>query len=291
MAAIIPASTFPEDIERAITDVLLDDARDMRGTMSLVASRFHVWTKPITFRTAVVRQHKDWTKRISDLLLPNASFIRVLAINLPGTGGKLSEEELSHIQRLLEASDGVNHLAVGWYIWAHFRRECGSLQLRSLYLIWDRAYGILPPSLDNLEHPTQLKDLTVYAPHDLKYMALWRSWGELYIPETARCTNLAYVTYAADRPIHTVGSLYQEIPHIQGVMFVLVDIPGEYPNEEEELAITKLDKKMYPNFSTAYLRFSGYLLAEWVAKMEGGPSVLEHPPPRAVVESDADDRA
>jgi hypothetical protein len=34
---------IPEDIERTITDVLLNDARDMCCTMSLVASRFHAW--------------------------------------------------------------------------------------------------------------------------------------------------------------------------------------------------------------------------------------------------------
>jgi len=34
---------FPEDIERAINQALLDDARDMCGTMSLVACRFYAW--------------------------------------------------------------------------------------------------------------------------------------------------------------------------------------------------------------------------------------------------------
>jgi hypothetical protein len=42
VAAPIP-KPFPEDIERTITGVLLNDARDMCGTMSLVASRFHAW--------------------------------------------------------------------------------------------------------------------------------------------------------------------------------------------------------------------------------------------------------
>jgi hypothetical protein len=41
--APIQEPTFPEDIERTIIDVLLNDARDMCGTMSLVASRFHAW--------------------------------------------------------------------------------------------------------------------------------------------------------------------------------------------------------------------------------------------------------
>ncbi|KAJ6597031.1 hypothetical protein DFH09DRAFT_109596 [Mycena vulgaris] len=287
--AASPKPTFPEDIEQAINDVLLKDARDMCGTMSLVASRFHAWTKPITFRSVVVHRHNNWTTRISDLLLPNASFIRVLAIDLPFTRGQLSDEELSHIRRLLEASGRVRHLAVTWNIWAHFHLECGFLQLESLYLIWDKFHPISPPSLKHLQHPSTLKDLTVYAPPDLHNPTPFRPWGDLFLPETDHCPNLAYVTYAADRtPIPTVGTLCEDLPGLKGAMFVLVDMPEKYMNEEEEDEMVKDDKALYANFSTAYARFSRQLLGEWLAKIEGRRSVLEHPPPHAV-EIAADD--
>ncbi|KAJ7670230.1 hypothetical protein B0H17DRAFT_1086127 [Mycena rosella] len=276
-----PPPRFPEDIERAINDALLHDARDMCGTMSLVASRFYAWTKPITFRTVVVRRHDDWTKRISNLLLPNAGFIRALAIDLPSP--RLSDDELSHIRQLLEASQRVRHLAVGWNVWARFYPECGSLQLESLYLIWDRAHPASPPSLKHLQHPAELKDLTIYAPPDPRNPTPFRPWGELFLPATAHCPNLAYVTYAADRtPVPTVGSLCEDLSNLQGAMFVLVDIPDKFVNEESEDELLKDDKEAYPNFSTAYLCHSSQVLGEWLAKIEGRPSVLEHPPPHAV---------
>lgn len=241
-----------------------------------------VRTKPTTFRTVIVRRNDNWTKRISELLLPNASFIRTLAIDLPLTRGHLSDEELSHLRRLLEASERVTHLAVVWNIWAHFPRECGALKLESLYLIWDRAHQISPPSLKNLQHPAALKQLTVYAPPDLRNATPFRPWGELYLPGTAHCVDLDYVTYAADRtPIPTVGSLCEDAPGIKGAMFVLVDIPEEYVTEDAEDELLKEDREVYPNFSTAYVRFSSQVLGEWLAKIEGRRSVLEHQPPRS----------
>ncbi|KAJ7208015.1 hypothetical protein GGX14DRAFT_567314 [Mycena pura] len=281
-----PKPAFSEDVERAINNVLLnDDARDMRGTMSLVASRFHAWTKPITFHTVVVRQHNDWTGRINDLLLPNASFIRVLALNLPSIGGPLSDDELSHIRLLLEASTQTRHLAVSWNVWARLHLECGSLPLESLYLIWDKFHPTSPPSLKHLQHLAKLTDLTIYAPPDPRNPTPFRPWGEFFLPSTAHLTNLTYVTYAADRtPIPTIGSLCEDV---KGAMFVLVDTPEQYVNEESEDDLIKDDSEAYPNFSTTYLRYSSQVLGEWVAKVEGRKSLLEHPPPRAV--GDVDD--
>ncbi|KAJ7751422.1 hypothetical protein B0H16DRAFT_830961 [Mycena metata] len=268
---------FPEDIERAIIQVLLDDARDMCGTMSLVASRFYGWTKPIMFRTVVVRRHNDWTKRIDDLLLPNASFIRCLAIP-----GQLSGAELSHVRRLLESARQVLHFAVTWSLWAQLQRECGALGLESLYLIWDGASHVPFPSLKHLQRPSALRDLTIFAPADLHNLTSFRTWGELYLPDTAHCTSLAYVTYAADRYTNpTVGSLCEDIPSLQGAMFVLVNIPEEIVNGGEDEMITD-DVAVYSRFSTAYLPRASQVVGEWVAKMEGRPSVLVHPPPHAV---------
>ncbi|KAJ6563671.1 hypothetical protein DFH09DRAFT_1158681 [Mycena vulgaris] len=274
---------FPEDIERAINDALLNDARDMCGTMALVAPRFYAWTKPIAFRTVVVRRHKNWTQRINDLLLPNASFIRVLVLDLPFAGVQLSDEELLHIQHLLEASAQVKHLAVSWTIWAHFPLQCGSFELESLYLIWDRNTPTTRPSLKNLQHPDTLIDLTVYAPADPSTITPFRPWGELLLPDTAKCTNLVYITYAADRtPMPTVGSLCEDIPGLRSALFVLVDIPEKYASDEDADDLVKDDLEVYPNFSTAYLRFSNQLVGEWVTKVDGRRSMLVHPPPGAV---------
>ncbi|KAJ7725224.1 hypothetical protein DFH07DRAFT_783057 [Mycena maculata] len=111
------------------------------------------------FHTIIVRQRNNWLQRISQSLLPNASLIRVLVLNLSFTHGrtrihKLSDEESSHIRRL---TGRVRHLAVTWNIWAKFERKCGALQLESLYLIWDRD----APLLDHLQHPSALKDLSL----------------------------------------------------------------------------------------------------------------------------------
>jgi hypothetical protein len=245
-------------------------------------------TKSIIFRTVVVRTRNNWTKRISDLLVPNASHIRTLVINsvfIP-----LSDEELSHIRRLLEASEQVVALAVAWNIWTHFSLECGVLQLESLYFMWDPYNPVPTPSLKNLRHPSKLKDLTVYAPAYRNDATSFRSVGELYLPTTANCVNLAYVTYAADRtPIPTVGSIC-EVPHIKGALFVLVNIPERFLNEEDEsTSLLQDDKDRYPNFSTAYLPRSYQVLGQWLAKMEGRPSILAHPPPHAVMIAADDD--
>ncbi|KAJ7479615.1 hypothetical protein FB451DRAFT_1239406 [Mycena latifolia] len=285
-----PKLAFPEDVERAITDALLHDVRDMCGTMSLVASRFHAWTKPHLFRIVVVRRHESWTKRVSELLLPNARFIRALALDLRLVRGALSDEEAAHVQQLLEAAEGVRHLAVPWSIWARHPRECGRLPLESLCLVWDGTHPAAPPSLAHLQHPAALTDLTVCAPPDLRNPTPFRAWGDLYLPDTARCANLAWVAYAADRPpVPTVGSLCADIPQLKGALFVLVDIPEKYVREaEEEDALLEEDRAVYPNFATAYLPRAAQVLGEWVAKMEGRRSVLDHPPPHEV-ECEAED--
>ncbi|KAJ6564136.1 hypothetical protein B0H19DRAFT_1258627 [Mycena capillaripes] len=86
--------------------------------MSLVASRFHAWTKPFTFHTVIVRRHDKWVQTTTDCVLPNASFIRMLVLDLPFTQDEVrlqsSAEELSIIRRLLEACGRVSHLAVTW---------------------------------------------------------------------------------------------------------------------------------------------------------------------------------
>ncbi|KAJ7663313.1 hypothetical protein DFH06DRAFT_1395524, partial [Mycena polygramma] len=262
-------SVFPDDIERLITDMLLDDRVEMWGTMSLVALRFRAWTKSRVFRTVVVALRDDWTKRISELFLPNANHIRILAIDLPSTRGRLSNEESTLILRLLQASDGVQHLAVSWHLWEDFSSECGRLKIESLYLIWDGAYGIPPLTLDNLQHPLTLKDITMYAPPDLKGpgSALW-----FFLPETITeeyCPNLAFLTYAvSEQPIdiEVFG------PDLRGVMWVLVDRPTK------RLGIQESD--LLWMHKSRYLASSGTVLGEWLAKMEGRRSVLEHPSPR-----------
>ncbi|KAJ7477446.1 hypothetical protein FB451DRAFT_1172998 [Mycena latifolia] len=262
-------AVFPEDIERAINEVLLNDTREMCGTMSLVASRFRTWAKPIAFRTVSVRRHNNWTQRIGDCLLSNASFIRILVLDLDlpfteGRGrGQLPEEELSLIRRLLEASGRVRHLAVTWNIWAHLPRECGALRLSGLYLIWDRGFHIYAhgPSLHNLQYPAALEDLTVYAPADLRNPMPFRTIGRCFLPVTRQCVNLAYVTYAADRmPCPGVEDF-----DLRGAMLVLVGMTE--PHEQTATEI-KTIRDRYPNFSA--------VLVEWVAKMEGRESLLDH---------------
>ncbi|KAJ7734490.1 hypothetical protein DFH07DRAFT_844815 [Mycena maculata] len=274
--------TFPEDIERTINEMVLNDMRDMCGTMSLVASRFHAWTKPIMFHTVIVRRQKNWLQGISQSLLPNASLIRILVLDLPFTerrGRRLSFKEASHIRRVLVASDQVRHLAVTWNIWAQFERKCGALQLESLYLIWDRVVDSEDPSLDRLQHPSALKDLTVYAPHRLGEggrKSWWRP-GALCLPSTAHCANLAYVTYASEsKPILDIGDFY-----LRRARFVLVDTEEKFATAAAEYTTARIrrDTAKNPNFSVTYLRFSSQVLVEWVAKMEGRPSVLQHPPP------------
>jgi hypothetical protein len=225
-------------------------------------------------------------KRISDILLPNASFIRVLAIDLPLSEGKLTDDELSPIRRLLlESTERLRHLAVVWHLWTHFHPECGYLHLQSLYLIWDRAWSrtnpLSPPTLDNLQHPAELKDLTFYAPPNLTNQVQRFFIGALYLPLMNHCPNLEYLTYVADRtPYPTLGS-FCDNPRIKGVMFVCAD--GDEEDEEDVEYFFAEDKQFFPNLSTAYLPSSSQGLGEWLAKLEGRRSVFEHPPPRAVV--------
>jgi hypothetical protein len=207
----------------------------------------------------------------------------VLALDLPLSEGQLTDDELSLIRRLLlESTERLRHLAVVWHLWTHLHAECGSLHLESLYLIWDRAWSpsnpLSPPTLDNLRHPAELKDLTFYAPPNLTSPVQYRSMGELYLPPTNHCPSLEYLTYVADRtPVPTVGSFCDD-PRIKGVMFVRTDVDEEY----SDFHLIKDDKQVFPNFSTAYLPSSSQGLGEWLAKLEGGRSVFAHPPPRAM---------
>ncbi|KAJ6564077.1 hypothetical protein B0H19DRAFT_1258581 [Mycena capillaripes] len=261
--------SFPEDIERTITEVVLDLARDMASTMSLVASRFHAWTKPLTFHTVIVRRHDDWMQRISDCILPNASFIRILVLDLPFTQDEVrlqsSAVELSIIRQLLEACGRVRHLAVTWNIWAHLEHECGVLELQSLCLVWDGAFfhGINAPSILHLRHPAALKDLTVSAPPDLQNPTPFRSWGELYLPTLTRENfNLAYVTYASNRlPVEGVGD-----SNLTWATLVIVGRKEPCDFEEEAL---QWERNRCPNYSTVFMLDWSQVLEEWVAKMEG----------------------
>ncbi|KAF8156353.1 hypothetical protein K438DRAFT_1777439 [Mycena galopus ATCC 62051] len=274
--AASPDPAFPEDIERAINEVLLSDTKDMCGAMSLVASRFYSWTKPVTFRTVIVRRANNWMQRISDCLLPNTSFIRILVLDMPfkqnGGRGELPEEELSLIRQLLEACEGVRHLAVTWNIWAHLERECGALRLEGLYLRWDGVAccfpQIFPPALDHLRHPGALEDLTLCAPGDL-YSNLRCRFGETYLPPTGQCVNLAYVTYASRQwPGRGVDPT-----NLKGAMHVLIGRTHLFDFEESRM---KEIREYYSNFSIACVRNWDQVLVEWVAKMEGRKSQLSH---------------
>jgi hypothetical protein len=171
---------------------------------------------------------------------------------------------------------------VVWHLWTYFHAECGYLHLESLYLIWDRVWSstnpLSPPTLGNLRHPAELKDLTFYAPPNLTNPLQYGPVGRLYLPPTNHCPNLEYLTYVADcTPVPAVGSFCGD-PRIKGVMFVCTD-----GDEEEEVgSLIAEDKRFFPNFSAAYLPSSSQGLEEWLAKLEGRRSVFEHPPPRAV---------
>ncbi|KAJ7221110.1 hypothetical protein C8J57DRAFT_1254119 [Mycena rebaudengoi] len=112
-AAVHPA--FPEDLERVITEVLLNDTRDMCGTMSLVASRFHSWTTPFRFHTVAVRVRKICMRRLRHWVLPNAQFTQILVLDLPfkegPRRGQWPDKMLACSRRLLVASGSVRHLA------------------------------------------------------------------------------------------------------------------------------------------------------------------------------------
>ncbi|KAJ7438945.1 hypothetical protein B0H11DRAFT_1934902 [Mycena galericulata] len=262
------AATLPEDIERVINEVLLNDTRDMCGTMSLVASRFHAWTKPIMFHTVIIRRQNNWMQQISDCLLPNASLMRILVLNLPFTQGRARVqppgEELSFIRQLLEAAGQVRHLAVTWNIWALLQRECGALRIENLYLIWDGALKINRPSLYDLRHPAALQDLTVYAPSNIRDMGMYRP-AEYYLPAISQCDNLAYVTYASDRiPYAGVTS-----HHLKGAMLILVGWTEQRAEDSKS--------EIHPPFSAPVcMQYMNQVLEEWVAKMEGRESLLSH---------------
>ncbi|KAJ7174386.1 hypothetical protein C8R46DRAFT_1031073 [Mycena filopes] len=257
--------TLPQDLEREICEVLLEDARDMYATISLVAPRFHAWAKHIKFHTVVVRRHNDWVQRINECVLPNAEFIRVLVLDLP-----FRDDKPCPAQRLA----GVRHLAVTWKIWKCLARECGALHLQSLYVIWDgvsfdvEAAKGKALTLKRLQHPAALKALTVYAPLSVEPH---RTGADMYFPATTNCTSLAYVTYAARRVVLEPGWAPE---NFKGVMSVgLMELPKNIAAEEEQ-------KKKYPNFSTVYLDSLEELLQQWLNKMEGRDSRLVHPPPR-----------
>ncbi|KAJ7165907.1 hypothetical protein C8R46DRAFT_1351404 [Mycena filopes] len=262
--------TFHEDLEREICERLLDDARDMRGVMSLVAPRFNVWTKPIKFHTVVIRGHDSWMQRLNDYILPNAGLIRALVLNLPRIKDRarcsFSDEELSSIRQLLGASKG-----------AYLGPECGALPLRSLCLIWDGALlDVYPPQLAGLQHSAALEDITVFAPLSLDpHYSGWRH-PKIYVPDARDCTNLAYVTYAAVCVAH--GWIDRRL---KGYLAVAVGerTVNETLKEEEHFSI-KYDKEHHPNFATLYLRTWNDVLREWLNKGEGRESLLEHPPPR-----------
>ncbi|KAJ7656000.1 hypothetical protein DFH06DRAFT_1411676 [Mycena polygramma] len=276
---------FPEDIERAITETLLDDGWEMCSTMSLVAARFYLWTKPIRFRTVIVhRRHKNWLKQIRKHLLPNARFIHVLALDLLLKNGELLDVELWCIQQLLEGASCVKHLAIGWRLWARLERKCGALRLRSIYFMWDGAWPyprpsvMPPPSLQSLQHPIALKDITVQAPADLDDPVAFYT-GRIYLPATRHCPNLVYVTYLADRIPVTLASLCENTQRA-AVRFVGVGVPKESVDGRTKMRI-KAEKERYPNLSTAYISHASQVLGEWVGKSEGRRSVLRHPALRA----------
>ncbi|KAJ7792895.1 hypothetical protein B0H13DRAFT_2393853 [Mycena leptocephala] len=248
--------------------------------MSLVASRFHAWTKPKRFYTVIVRRHDDWMQRISDCLLPNACFVRILALDLAFTQdwcrGQLSSEELTLIQQFLESARQVKHLAVTWNIWAQLQHECGALQLESLYLIWDGAFNIFPagkirpPVLDHLQYPAVLEHLTVSAPTALDNPTPWAPLGgRLYLPATMQCVKLTSVTYATARL--PGGGLGLDVKY---TMLVLLE--RTEPEEWEQEDIQK-DKENNPNYSVVCMPDWDQVLVAWVAKTEGRESILNHP--------------
>ncbi|KAJ7165923.1 hypothetical protein C8R46DRAFT_1351415 [Mycena filopes] len=219
-------------------------------------------------------------QRLNDCILPNAGLIRVLVLNLPR--GKdtvrcsFSDEELSSIRRLLGASHGVTHLAVTWNIWAYLDPECGALHLQSLCLIWDGALlDVYPPQLGGLQHPAALEDLTIFGPLSLD--PDWSGWHrpDDYLPDARHCTNLAYVTYAAAWVV--TGWIDGRL---KGHLAVGVGERTVDEIKKGEDRSLKFIKEYHPNFATLYLRTWNEVLREWLNKVEGRGSLLEHPPPR-----------
>ncbi|KAJ7074931.1 RNA dependent RNA polymerase-domain-containing protein [Mycena belliarum] len=123
---------------------------------------------------------QNWQKQKLDT--PNKQLVAAkqrarthLGTCFDGLRGEVPAEEAAILRALLEAARGVKHLTVTCNIWAHFQSECGALELRSLYLIRNRVYKISRPTLNFLQHPDALVDLTFYAPKGLLYVDLWRS--------------------------------------------------------------------------------------------------------------------
>ncbi|KAJ7100968.1 hypothetical protein B0H15DRAFT_796626 [Mycena belliarum] len=238
--------------------------------MSLVAARFHSWTKPLAFRTVRIHRSNNWTQRINNWLLPNADFIRTLVLDLPltqdGYRSEVPAEELAILRALLEAAGGVRHLAVTWNIWAYLQSECSALQLRRLYLIWDGAYKISAPSLKSLQYPDALVDLTFCAPTGLEYEELWYPLGEYLLPAIGHCANLAYATYAANSIPDGFVSL-----GVKGAMIVLLGRTEPYEHDTSYMKY-----RAYPHCSVVCVQNRYQVLEEWVAKMEGRESLLDH---------------
>ncbi|KAJ7100966.1 hypothetical protein B0H15DRAFT_927522 [Mycena belliarum] len=274
---LAPASepVFPADIERFINEILVDGWPEMCGTMSLVAARFQSWTKPFRFRTVIVRRSNNWTQRINSWLLPNADFIRTLVLDLPlkqaGYRSEVPAAELAILRALLEAAGGVRHLAVTWSIWDHLQLECGALQLRSLYLVWDEVYNISAPSLECLQHPDALVDLTFYAPEGLRFPDPWRGESLYRLPATSLFDSLDYVTYAAD----SIPNPGIRLLRLKGAMLVLTGRDwGDL--DEYETKYIEDDRARYPHFSAVCVQHRNQILDEWVARMQGRESRLDH---------------
>jgi hypothetical protein len=221
MAAANPQPTLPEDLERAINEEVLIDTRDMCSTMSLVASRFHIWCVRITvslrslYNTAYGQDKTDSISTPSSLAgrltgcsesaaaycRTRASFAYWSLICLSGkvmSGVGSQQKSCQSFGNSSKLPEGGIHLAVTWNIWAYLERQCGALRLEALYLMWDGALGIRPPSLYYLQQPAAVEDLTVFAPVDLRHPSMWRA-GKRYLPEWRQCVNLAYVAYVASR--------------------------------------------------------------------------------------------
>ncbi|KAJ7101518.1 hypothetical protein B0H15DRAFT_796293 [Mycena belliarum] len=246
--------------------------------MSLVASRFNIWTKPIALHTVRVRQRDNWMEWIRHCLLPNAGFMRILVLDMWSSKTwdrvPLPNEELALIQKLLKASEHVAHFAVTWNIWSDLQHECSVLQIESLYLMWDHTLDVPGPSLANLQYPAVLRDLTVYAPPDLENPNPFRRWPEEYLPTTDQCPNIEYITYAVDRLPFPMRFFARRC---KWFMFVLLDRTEPYDDEVEDVLEFQESE---PNFSLQCIQHWHQILGEWVAKMEGRDSLLIPPETR-----------
>jgi hypothetical protein len=193
---------------------------------------------------------------------------------------------VSLVQQFLESARQVRHLAVTWNIWAKLQYECGALQLESLYLIWDGAFNIFPrfdirePTLDHLQHPAILENLTVSGPTNLDDPTPWAYWGGMpYLPATRRCVKLTSVIYVTTLlPLGWIRTC-----DVKNPMVVLVEATEPDKGEQE---LIKEDKKRNPNYSVVCVQDWNQVLVEWVAKMEGRESILNHPADTAAAHDD-----